>query len=204
MKNLAQSGKTLKGGLSPSNGDSWLSLPHEDATALSSLRDEPTESRLDSWKEIASYLGRQVRTVQRWEKREHLPVHRHYHEKTGSIYAFKGEIETWRKGRSLRPSDSGCQRSMSTLPSGKFSSLVFPGQFVQRNSGPQLLSLHDLSESWANLDFVTAVLYFAPEAISLPAHLHLARPQIPSPVRASARNGRAMHSHAGRRANAKS
>jgi hypothetical protein len=32
--------------------------------------------RLDSWKEIAAYLGRSIRTVQRWEREEGLPVHR--------------------------------------------------------------------------------------------------------------------------------
>ena len=35
------------------------------------------EKRLDSWKEIAAYLKRDVTTVQRWEKREGMPVHRH-------------------------------------------------------------------------------------------------------------------------------
>jgi len=29
----------------------------------------PPEDRLDSWKEIAAYLNRDVTTVQRWEKR---------------------------------------------------------------------------------------------------------------------------------------
>jgi TolB-like protein/Tfp pilus assembly protein PilF len=51
--------------------------------------------RLDSWKEIASYLGREVRTVQRWEKREGLPVHRHLHDKLGTVYAYKGELDHW-------------------------------------------------------------------------------------------------------------
>jgi hypothetical protein len=37
------------------------------------------EERLDSWKEIAAYLNRDVTTVQRWEKREGMPVHRHLH-----------------------------------------------------------------------------------------------------------------------------
>ena len=32
--------------------------------------------RLDGWKEIASYLGRSVRTAHRWEKRLGLPVRR--------------------------------------------------------------------------------------------------------------------------------
>ena len=46
---------------------------------MSSLRGFWAEGdgRLDSWKEIAGYLGREVRTVQGWEKNEGLPVHRH-------------------------------------------------------------------------------------------------------------------------------
>ena len=51
--------------------------------------------RLDSWKEIASYLRRDVRTVQRWEKKEGLPVYRHQHDKLGSVYAYKGELDSW-------------------------------------------------------------------------------------------------------------
>lgn len=51
--------------------------------------------RLDSWKEIAAYLRRDVRTVQRWEKKEGLPVYRHQHDKLGSVYAYKGELEAW-------------------------------------------------------------------------------------------------------------
>ena len=56
---------------------------------------EPTDKRLDSWKEIATYLDRDVRTVQRWEKEQSLPVRRHL-AKTGTpVYAFKSEIDTW-------------------------------------------------------------------------------------------------------------
>jgi TolB-like protein/Flp pilus assembly protein TadD len=51
--------------------------------------------RLDSWKEIASYLRRDVRTVQRWEKKEGLPVYRHQHDKLGSVYAYKAELTSW-------------------------------------------------------------------------------------------------------------
>ena len=32
--------------------------------------------RLDSWKAIAAYLGRDMSTVIRWEKEKGLPVHR--------------------------------------------------------------------------------------------------------------------------------
>jgi TolB-like protein len=55
--------------------------------------------RLDSWKEIASFLRRDVRTVQRWEKREGLPVHRHQHDKLGSVYAYRPELSAWFDGR---------------------------------------------------------------------------------------------------------
>ncbi len=55
--------------------------------------------RLESWKEIAAYLGREVRTVQGWEKNEGLPVHRHQHAKQGSVYAFKLELDAWRESR---------------------------------------------------------------------------------------------------------
>lgn len=55
--------------------------------------------RLDSWKEIAVYLRRDVRTVQRWEKREGLPVYRHQHEKLGSVFAYRSEVAAWFKGR---------------------------------------------------------------------------------------------------------
>jgi TolB-like protein len=71
--------------------------------------------RLDSWKEIASYLRRDVRTVQRWEKKEGLPVYRHLHDKLGSIYAYRNELTEWFNTR---------QQSGSTVATGN------------RNEGP--------------------------------------------------------------------
>jgi TolB-like protein/Flp pilus assembly protein TadD len=56
--------------------------------------------RLDSWKEIATYLKRGVRTARRWEREEALPVHRHRHGKQATVYAFAQEIDTWLEGRS--------------------------------------------------------------------------------------------------------
>ena len=58
--------------------------------------------RLDSWKDVATYLKRDVTTVQRWERREGLPIHRQQHDKLGSVYAFRHEIEAWRAARSRR------------------------------------------------------------------------------------------------------
>src|ERR1700724_2850043 len=66
-------------------------------------RDRMPEERLDSWKEIAAYLNRDVTTVQRWEKREGMPVHRHLHDRMGSVYASRTELDTWARGRNLPP-----------------------------------------------------------------------------------------------------
>jgi Tol biopolymer transport system component len=65
------------------------------------------EDRLDSWKDIAAHLKRDVTTVQRWEKREGMPVHRHLHGKLGSVYAFRSELDAWTRARSLRPPAAG-------------------------------------------------------------------------------------------------
>ena len=109
MKAFAQSEKASRGRVSAANEAECLLAKQSDAT-VSSLRGTP-ENRLDSWKEIASYLGREVRTAQRWEEREGLPVHRHIHNKAGSVYAFKTEIDEWRKSRLPNPSALVSQRN---------------------------------------------------------------------------------------------
>jgi TolB-like protein len=81
--------------------------------------------RLDSWKEIAAYLSRGVRTVRRWETDDGLPVHRHMHRARGSVYAYKSEIEGWRQsGRRSAPPPAerrpppapGSTKSIAVLP----------------------------------------------------------------------------------------
>ncbi|HSK78309.1 MAG TPA: hypothetical protein VLQ45_17790 [Thermoanaerobaculia bacterium] len=61
------------------------------------------DRRLDSWKEIAAYFDRRVRTVQRWEKSEELPVHRLHHETGSSVYAYTSELDAWVLRRSAPP-----------------------------------------------------------------------------------------------------
>jgi len=58
--------------------------------------------RLDSWKEIAAYLKRDVRTLHRWEIEESLPIHRHPHKKRDSVYAYRTELDVWRNERHRR------------------------------------------------------------------------------------------------------
>jgi TolB-like protein len=59
------------------------------------LIQDPTSERLDSWKEIAAYLKKEVRTVQRWEKNLGLPVRRLAHGKQGTVFAYKSELDSW-------------------------------------------------------------------------------------------------------------
>jgi TolB-like protein/Flp pilus assembly protein TadD len=112
----------------------------------------PSESdHLDSWKEIAAYLKRQVRTLQRWEKLENLPVHRHQHDTLGSVYAYKSELEAWRYQRRLEPRDRAAARtsirrtetkglSRSRTESGKVRLLVLPFENLSGDAAQEYFS----------------------------------------------------------------
>ena len=79
--------------------DAYSSKTNKLHTTVAPSTLERNRERLDSWKQIAVYLNREVRSVQRWEKREGLPVHRHPHLKGSTVYAFKSEIDGWLTGR---------------------------------------------------------------------------------------------------------
>ena len=53
--------------------------------------------RLETWGEIAAYLGREIRTVQRWEKSLGLPIRRlgGFSDKQPRVFAFKHELDSW-------------------------------------------------------------------------------------------------------------
>src|SRR5438046_9273389 len=71
----------------------------------------PPGRKLDSWGEIASYLDREVRTVQRWEVTEGLPVHRHEHKRKSTVYAYAGELDAWIKQRQPKDDPEADDRS---------------------------------------------------------------------------------------------
>ena len=96
--------------------------------------------RLDSWKEIAAYLGRGVRTVQRWEREEGLPVHRLAHAERGSVFADPAELTDWWKSRQIAPAlkppivpvsaESRLQRVTSTTAATFWPALSSDGRMV--------------------------------------------------------------------------
>ncbi len=74
-----------------------------------------TGKRLESWKEIAEHLRRGVTTVQRWEREEGLPIHRHVHGTGGSVFAFADDLDRWRTSR--EPSPLGVAGGPAIAPS---------------------------------------------------------------------------------------
>jgi PAS domain S-box-containing protein len=54
---------------------------------------------LRSWKEIASYAGASVRTLQRWEREFHLPIRRIATKKGAVVFAFRSDLDTWFRAR---------------------------------------------------------------------------------------------------------
>jgi tetratricopeptide (TPR) repeat protein len=102
--------------------------------------------RLDGWKSIAGYLDRDIRTVQRWELNEQLPVHRLEHRQRGSAYAFTGELDEWMAKRdhgldegdgpdASRPRKSRVRRAASLA--GGLLVLVVAVVFLTRAIGPK-------------------------------------------------------------------
>lgn len=103
---------------------------------------------LESWKEIAKYVDRGVRTVQRWEKLEGMPVHRHTHEKRASAYAYKSEIDAWWDSRRAELEPSSPSRSTARarskvlrkragwIAAGLLSAVLFTAAFLIPTAEP--------------------------------------------------------------------
>jgi tetratricopeptide (TPR) repeat protein len=116
------------------------------------LRQQATSIRLESWKQIAAYLKRHETTLRRWEQHEGLPVHRHFHSKLGSIYAYSGELDAWLETRKPdEPSAPGAKararRSDGVVPFAPPSPSAvlpsWPGVFIHREA-----ELATLTQAW--------------------------------------------------------
>ncbi|TGT71688.1 MULTISPECIES: hypothetical protein [unclassified Mesorhizobium] len=70
--------------------------------ALASGRDR----RLNDWKEIAAFFGRDERTVRRWERQRGLPVHRISGGARNLVFAYADELERWLRGDAAAPTEA--------------------------------------------------------------------------------------------------
>jgi hypothetical protein len=82
---------------------------------------EPSR-RLDSWKDVAEYLGRDVRTAMRWAKADGLPVRRVAGGRGRSVFAYTNEIDAWLAG--------GAVVSTSPAPEPRRSPVALGGAVV--------------------------------------------------------------------------
>ncbi len=74
------------------------------------------DERLDSWKDIAAYLGRDVRTVQRWALTRSLPVHRLPGGARPRVFAVTSEIDTWLRDGQRAALPGAGRPSIAVLP----------------------------------------------------------------------------------------
>lgn len=72
---------------------------------------------LNSWKEIAAFLGRGVRTVQRWERELKLPVHRIGQGKRAPVFANTSEVKFWMSTSGYNREEDVTPAPKSTAPS---------------------------------------------------------------------------------------
>jgi len=80
--------------------------------------------RLDSWKEIAAFFGRDERTVKRWEKERALPVHRVPGGVRSGVFAYPAELSQWLKDPAPAASESSDQHSGVGVAGGNDSPAV--------------------------------------------------------------------------------
>jgi TolB-like protein/tetratricopeptide (TPR) repeat protein len=81
----------------------------------SSLPPTVPGERLESWKEIGSYLNRDVRTVQRWERSKGLPVRRLPGGDVARVYALRSELDAWWSSRGVHLQEAALEPA--SLPS---------------------------------------------------------------------------------------
>ncbi len=70
-------------------------------------------TELESWKEIAGYLGVTIRTAQNWERDRGLPVQRRLG-KHGRIFAQAGEIDAWKRQVTSSATDADAPESSTS------------------------------------------------------------------------------------------
>src|SRR4051812_5278576 len=98
---------------------------------------------LTSWKEIAQYLGKGVRTAQRWERSLELPVRRPLGKRTGIVLADTEELDAWVSSctaRAIRDSGSEINRLQAMVSELLAENCLLRGE-LERLLGSQNVTL---------------------------------------------------------------
>lgn len=120
---------------------------------------------LDSWKEIAAYLGRDARTCRNWEQDLGLPVHRLEGAEKSRVFAYTGEIDAWRELKGRLP-ESGDTRASS-------------GGGAKGRTTPATVTMHRSARAWLIAGLAAAPLLAAFATVVFLGHL---RPSAEPPV----------------------
>ena len=90
------------------------------------------QAPLNGWKEIAAYLGKSVRSVQRWEATLGLPIHRIRTPDGQIVYSDREEIDDWRRRLESQPvaepEDPGDPETLPEVPARPLDDRRRPGQ----------------------------------------------------------------------------
>jgi tetratricopeptide (TPR) repeat protein len=151
---------------------------------MTGLDEGKNERRLESWKEISGFFGRDEKTVRRWEKDLGLPVHRLPGVSKGRVYAFAQELSEWStKPRTLRA--EGASESDPELAVSPVAPIttpeILPLQVPGKLSGNRgfyfavvaavvVLGLAGLAFRLNHRGFSLASLGFASHTASVPVH----------------------------------
>jgi hypothetical protein len=127
-------------------------------------------ARLDSWKDIATYLRRDVRTAIRWEKEKGLPVRRVPGGQRKAVFAYTSELDTWLTHEELEP--QGLKPASNGGHNGTAEAVPFPTA--------KALPPHSTRLSWPYyLAFVAAVAVIAIAVIAFESRTHAGGPNPP-------------------------
>lgn len=96
---------------------------------------------LNGWKEIANYMGKGVRTVQRYEMQLGLPVHRPAGKAKGSVLTTRAELDAWIAASPIRESFGPTRSAQPALP----------GLEAAANLRQGLANLHTLRDEMSGL-----------------------------------------------------
>jgi TolB-like protein/Flp pilus assembly protein TadD len=111
------------------------------------------ERRLESWGEIAAYLRREIRTVQRWEKTLGLPVHRLLVGKQSAVYAYPSELDKWyreREPKEIKEDDSGDYLASSNVADSNVP-VVYPASISEIRTPPQVPNFKQKTKWFAGI-----------------------------------------------------
>jgi len=91
--------------------------------------------RLDSWKDIAGYLRRDVRTAIRWEKEKGLPVRRVPGGQRQAVFAYITELDAWLRQEDAAAIPHGLKPNSSGQAYGTTEVVPFPDTAAEPNAG---------------------------------------------------------------------